>query len=195
MGAGHPCKDDIYSAVVNHYFVDIDFVCKQLQAVPTTTDSLMFLVYSVFALACESFGRTPEDTRLVSGIVFRSIISDGKYARRIFSAYEPVQEKMIRCFEEAQKRGKIVVPQDNSWMLFWFCHHLALYLGLLLKAESQIIDYRQGGRRIHLEAVRFCLRGIGVKESLLSKIKLESYSAKLEYLMSDLSSGPYRGQP
>ena len=174
-------KYDLFTEVINHYFSGIALVCGQLQSVPTSTESLIFLVYALFALTFRSVKRNSNDARLISRIMIRSITGDGKYAKRVLSTYEPVHRKMVACYEEATRRGDVEAPQKNGWTLLWFCHHLAAYLGFLHNADPKIVDHCHDKETTHLEAVRVCLRGMGVSESvLLSVSDFGRFNAKLE---------------
>lgn len=161
-------KEALYEEVLEYYFGASEPIRQRLENEPTDTENLAFLIYILFAFVFRDVGREPEEARLTKRIMARSIMGDGVMAKRQICTYEMVQNKMRDCYNWAIDNGDVERPQERSWLLLWFNHHLAILLGLLQTSDQAVIDHGFDDGTIHLEAVRFCLRGLGVRESVIT---------------------------
>ena len=162
-----PSKEALYEEMLEYYFGSTEPIRKRLEDVPTDTHNLVFLIYTLVAFVFRDVGREADEARLMKRIMARSIMGDGVMAKRQMCNYEIVQRKMQSCYEAAIAAGDVNRPQSNNWLRLWFSHHLAVMLGLLQTSDSPVIEHGADDMTIHREAVRFCLRGLGVKEAVI----------------------------
>lgn len=177
-------KEALYEEVLEYYFGASEPIRQRLENEPTDTERLAFLIYILFAFVFRDVGREPEEARLTKRIMARSIMGDGVMAKRQICTYEMVQHKMQACYDWAVEQGDVDRPQVHSWVHFWFSHHLAVLLGLLQTSDQVVIDHGVDDRTIHLEAVRFCLRGLGIRESVINGFgDFETFEARTEEIL------------
>ncbi len=163
-----PSKEALYEEMLEYYFGASEPIRKRLEEVPTNTENLAFLIYTLIGFVFRNIGRDEDEARLTKRIMARSIMGDGVMAKRQICNYEMVQRKMQACYEWAVQAGDVDRPQSSNWIQLWFTHHLAIMLGLLQTSDAPVIEYGADDLTIHRETVRFCLRGLGVKESVIA---------------------------
>lgn len=163
-----PSKEALYEEMLEYYFGASEPIRKRLEAVPANTENLAFLIYTVIGFVFRNIGRDEDEARLTKRIMARSIMSDGVMAKRQICNYEMVQRKMQTCYEASIEAGDVDRPQSLSWLHLWFTHHLAIMLGLLQTSDAPVIEYGADDGTIHRETVRFCLRGLGIRDSVIA---------------------------
>lgn len=163
-----PSKEALYEEMLEYYFGASEPIRKRLEEVNTDTGNLVFLIYTLIGFVFRNLGRDDDEARLTKRIMARSIMGDGIMAKRQMSNYEMVQRKMKACYEAAIAAGDVDRPQTENWLHLWFTHHLAITLGLLQTSDTPVIEHGADDLTVHREAVRFCLRGLGLKESVIA---------------------------
>jgi len=163
-----PSKEALYEEMLEYYFGASEPIRNRLEQVPCDTENLAFLVYTVFAFVFRDVGRDADEARLMKRIMARSIMGDGVMAKRQVCNYEMVQRKMQACYEAAIAAGDVDRPQEKNWLHLWFGHHVAIMLGLFQTSDEPVIEHGADDMTIQREAVRFCLRGLGLKESVIA---------------------------
>lgn len=164
-----PGKEALYAELENHC-VEANAVGAPLLdgATPSTATLVMgvaVLVQAVFP----GIGtrQSHEDTKR---LVTSSLIGDGQFAKafldRHIKPWIDVFEKSLRA---AMAAGDIEEGVHTGKTEIWFVHHLANTLHLISLPEAGVVDYGMTQEELVECAVRFLLRGLGLKNAAIDR--------------------------
>jgi hypothetical protein len=97
-------------------------------------------------------------------------VEDGTFARRFIERIPArLVGKLEDCIRAAAAHHDLDTDQHHPDLAGWFAHHLAITLMLHHLAEAPAVDYGVSRPTLVEEAVRFALRGIGLKEAAIRR--------------------------
>ena len=142
-------------------------VSNHLQALKPSTATLIIMVDSLMSQVVES---AYFEGAVLGRLAVRSLLEDGEFVR---SLLKPFANNWVAVFEKCLKKAAAngdlrespAIPDVSAW----FVHHIAFGLMLHLAPKSSPIDYNVPKYRLIQEAVRFALRGIGLKEEAIQR--------------------------
>jgi hypothetical protein len=103
-------------------------------------------------------------------LLFHSLLGDAKYARAHFGKIRKIlEDKINACFDAAVLNGEIDRNHLGKSSRMWFSHHLAMALNLCHMSGEPAFEYDMSKEELAEQAVLFCLRGIGMTESIIEK--------------------------
>jgi AcrR family transcriptional regulator len=140
---------------------------ESLKAVQPSTVVLITMVESLIRQVIE--GRSLYFDDAVGRLTIRSLLEDGGFARTIL---KPFMNTWIatfeRCLKQAAATGDLAEFPRTPHVRAWLVHHVAFGLMLHVCSETPV-DYDVPRPTLIQEAVRFALRGIGLKEDPINR--------------------------
>jgi AcrR family transcriptional regulator len=104
-------------------------------------------------------------------LMIRSLAEDGEFARlfiaRLATGWVP---KVAECIRSAVASGEAVSEPSLPELGGWFTYHLAATILLHLLPETPVVDYGVPREQLVEQAVRFALRGVGLKEETIQRL-------------------------
>src|SRR5262249_19472428 len=97
-------------------------------------------------------------------------LEDGEFARS-FIRQVPARlvAKLDESIQAAAAAGDLMSTAGPGRLAGWFTHHLAIMLMLQHLPAPPAVDYGVSRASLIREAVRFALRGIGLKEAAIRR--------------------------
>jgi AcrR family transcriptional regulator len=145
---------------------------RELMAMEPSTATLVRVVHSFYVLMVGERPRTvaESDASVLARLMFRSILEDGEFARHFIRRVPShLVAKIGQCLSAAVAAGDLVGSPAPLNLPGWFAHHLAVMLFLNHLADPPVIDYGVSRATLVEQAVRFALRGIGLKEEAIQR--------------------------
>jgi hypothetical protein len=100
----------------------------------------------------------------------QSLLSDGTFARTVLERFRLVLlEYFSESIRAAAKAGDLKKGVKAAHLNMWFAHHLALALKLLVLPGEPVADYGAAYEDTVDQAVRFVLRGLGLRNAAIRK--------------------------
>lgn len=146
-----------------------------------STSTLVLLVHALaHKLIVELPRRKDED--LVLQMALRSLLEDGVFARMMSAHFaESWLPKFSASVAAAKKSGDLVPGGVRPDLAAWFLHNLAVMIALQNLPRRAAIDYAAEPNELVAQAVRFSLRGLGLKESAITR----HYNPKALAMLAD----------
>ena len=162
-------KEELYSELQKSCLSALTRIAERLVKLEPSTSSLVLAVHYMIGTivrTCELGERHADLRRLLLG----SLASDGEFARGFFQAnltrYLP---KLVEFVEAAERVGDMVAPVSHAGLRVYFSHHIAAMIGNTHLPRPVALDYGVDSEVLLEEAVRFALRGLGLKEAAISR--------------------------
>jgi AcrR family transcriptional regulator len=166
-----PTKEALYSAmlVVCCNAQDHDRI-ERINALPPSASTLVLLVHFLVSKLVGKGVNREEEQIIQNRLVLRSLAEDGEFARvlleRIAAHWVP---RVSECLEAAIADGdasRVVAAR----LAGWFTQHLAAMILVYLLPATPIVDYGVSHEQLVEQAVRFCLRGMGLREESIQRL-------------------------
>jgi AcrR family transcriptional regulator len=164
-----PTKAALYEAI-QQLGCQVDPALDALNALPPSTATLVEMVQAMFQHivfgALEDVGASKIRQRLM----LQSLLEDGEYARVLLSR---VGVRCLPIFEAsliaARAAGDVRGPRVDPLNAFWFAGHVAAQIAHGRLPASEVIPYTGTIEAVTADAVRFCLRGIGLSDEAIER--------------------------
>jgi AcrR family transcriptional regulator len=177
-----PSKDALYAAVQASFTGErgSDRFARLASLEPSTA-TLVRIVHTFYASLLPPQGLDDSsDQAVLARLMFRSLTEDGEFARSfLLRVGSGLVAKVEECILSAARSGdldeggRLVPPR----LAGWFSHHLIVMLLLGHLSRPPIVDYGATPTTVVEQAVRFALRGIGLKgEAILRDYRPEEWS-------------------
>ena len=164
-----PAKDALYAQLERH--------CVDAKAVGTSllggaTPSTATLVTGVAVLVQAVFpgigdADSHDDTKR---LVTSSLLDDGRFARAFLDRnVRPWIDLFAACLDAAKAAGDVEEGVQAGKAELWFVHHLATTLHLVALSGGDVVDHGVGREELIASAVRFLLRGLGLKQAAVDR--------------------------
>jgi len=161
-----PSKESLYDAIGGYHLQDKEThpELERVLAMPPSTRRLVLSVQYLVTHIAE-----PRND-LFARLMAHSLLSDGVFTRTVLERF---QMEMLEFFSEsiraAAKSGDLKKGVKPSHLALWFAHHLALALKFLVLPGSPAADYGKSYAEVVDQAVRFVLRGLGLRNAAIKK--------------------------
>ena len=137
-----------------------------------STSTLVHIIY--FMTAAIAFGEGHKSDYLshdnLHRLLANSYLDSGHFARMFLGEHIHIWEEILdRCFEASMEAGDMLEDWIDTKDRWWFCHHLAVALGFLNLPDEKVIEYGASADKLLDQAVRFCLRGMGMKDEAIKR--------------------------
>ena len=162
-----PSKKEIYKAIQDYCCTNLDDHKQWLTSLPNSTKSLVSCVEMFMDVAFRASAANSSDKDF-SRLMFNSLLDDGEFAR-IFheSGCNPWRAKVKLCLEAAIQVGDVTLKEEPANLSSWFVQHLHVGAIILNMPSQRVVQYENSFDDMAKVAVRFCLRGLGLKEELI----------------------------
>jgi AcrR family transcriptional regulator len=167
-----PSKEALYGAMLATYTGESDpDGFRDLMALPPSTATLVRVVHSFYARLIEKRGQPPGvDDAILARLMAHSLTEDGEFARLFL---RKVSSRLVfrleACLPAAAAAGDLDDGSGPHQLTCWFTHHLAVTLLQYHLADQPVIDYGVPKATLVEQAVRFALRGIGLKPEAIRR--------------------------
>jgi len=163
-----PNKAALYEAI-QRFGCQIDPALAEMNALAASTATLVDMVQAMFQHIVFGAFADPATARIRQRLVLQSLLDDGEYARillsRVAASCLPI---FTSSFAAAKEAGDVHGDMDPR-NAFWFAGHIASQIANVRLPESEIIPQRGTLEEITAEAVRFCLRGMGLSQAAIER--------------------------
>jgi TetR/AcrR family transcriptional regulator, transcriptional repressor of aconitase len=165
-----PTKVALYEAI-QQLGCQVDPALDELSALEPSTATLVGMIEAMFQHIVFGAFDDPGTAKIRQRLMLQSLLEDGEYARvllsRICGRCLPVfSASLAAARASGDLRGDEVDPQNA----FWFAAHVACQIAHGRLPESSVIPYSGKVETVTAEAVRFCLRGIGLKDAAIDRL-------------------------
>ena len=163
-----PNKAALYEAI-QRFGCQIDPALAEMNALAASTATLVDMVQAMFQHIVFGAFADPATARIRQRLVLQSLLDDGEYARillsRVAASCLPI---FTSSFAAAKEAGDVHGDMDPR-NAFWFAGHIASQIANVRLPECEIIPQRGTLEEITAEAVRFCLRGMGLSQAAIER--------------------------
>jgi AcrR family transcriptional regulator len=167
-----PNKEALYEAVQSAFFREQESETRSdWLALEPSSAALVWIVHGFYINLIDPVGKEVKlDRAILARLMFRSLVEDGEFAR-LFIRRIPAQlvKKIEDCIQAAAAANDLDTSPRHLNLAGWFTHHLAITLMLHQLTKVSVVDYGVPRARLVEEAVRFALRGIGLKEEAIRR--------------------------
>jgi AcrR family transcriptional regulator len=167
-----PNKEALYSAMHSTFLRDQDSPAPgQMSAMRPSTETLVHIVNEFYRVLIEEGEPAKKrEQAILARLIFRSLMEDGEFARLFLRRVAlGLISRIEQCIPAALAAGDLDTVPVHQAILSWFTHHLAVTLMLHQLQSPPVIDYGVTNPELIEEAVRFALRGIGLKEAAIRR--------------------------
>lgn len=162
-------KDELYSELQRACLSSMTRVAERMVALEASTATLVMAIFYManqILRACELGARQSDLRRLM----LNSLAGDGDFARGFLEAnvgrYMP---KLVECLGAAHRAGDLMTPVEPAALRLWFCHHLMATIGNIHLPQPPAVDHGVDTDTLIDEAVRFALRGLGLRPEAIAR--------------------------
>lgn len=144
-------------------------IIKSLEpSTSTLVNSVHFLMSVVFIGEQEESLAETDPHLYIPRLISQSLLEDGTFARTFWDTHiELWTEKWEACVVASEAAGDMVNPGVAPVMRWWFTHHIAMGLRIVHLPPQPAVDYGFDRMEILDQAVRFSLRGFGLKDEAI----------------------------
>lgn len=166
-----PTKEALFAAMQESCCDEQDVgLLERLTALEPSASTLVLLVHFLVSRILTGCAARDEDQTVPTRLMLRSLASDGEFARswliKLGSVWIP---KVEECVTAAVDAGEAVDVRLPRGLRGWFAQHLAAMLATNLLPETPVVDYGVTRDKLVEHAVRFALRGMGLKEEAVRR--------------------------
>ena len=161
-------KEALYAELENHC-VEAHAVGNYLfQGAPPSTETLVIGVAVVVQSVFLGIG-TRESHEDSKRLITASLLGDGQFAKAFLDRHmKPWIGFIEDSLQAARSAGDIEEDVHTAKAEIWFIHHLANTLHLISMPTTDIVDYGTNQDKLTESAVRFLLRGLGLRNSTIN---------------------------
>lgn len=161
-----PSKLALYRAVLRQAFREQDDNWTALAFRHKGAEGIIKNLYGYFtAITAENEGIPQEGFRLT----LASLASDGVFARLIYRRSQRIYKRAVeRVYEEARANGDLTGTPISVGNLTMFHEHIGTMMMALTHPKSLATPYSNSGDELVRDAVRFCARGLGLKDDVIT---------------------------
>ena len=164
-----PTKVALYEAI-QQLGCQVDPALDELSALVPSTATLVSMVQSMFQHIVFGAFDDPVIAKIRQRLMLHSLLEDGEYARVLLSR---VCERCLPVFSASLKAasdsGDLSRDHLEAKNAFWFAAHVACQIAHGRLPDSTVIPYSGSIEKVTAEAVRFCLKGIGLTDGAIER--------------------------
>lgn len=164
-----PSKEDLYRAIGTSHFADRDLHpgFDRLVAMEPSTERLVLVVQYLVAHVAEA-----EDDTEFPRLMARSLLGDGAFAAAVFRQLDrnlrPLVEQSLAAARRAGDLVETSGPGRDDAAL-WLVQFLAFGMRLFSLPGTVVVPWKASRSERADAAVRFALRGVGVKSEAIER--------------------------
>jgi AcrR family transcriptional regulator len=166
----YPSKEALYTAMLASYEVETSSDGgPPTRPAEVSTASLVRTVHGFYSRMIEKQGQPAGfDDAILARLMFRSLTEDAEFARSFLRRVSSrLVARLEECVPAAVEAGDLVADIGHHALLGWFTHHLGVTLLLHHLPDPPAVPYGVSRPVLVEQAVRFALRGIGLKEEAI----------------------------
>jgi AcrR family transcriptional regulator len=178
-----PTKEALYAAMQLSCCGGEDSEKKQqLCDLEPSAATLVLLVHLLVSHMLGGRFAGDDDEAVQNRLVLRSLAEDGDFARMFFQGMPSHWvDKVEECIKAAVRAGDAVGGLVRPSLSGWFAHHVAAMLMMQMLPSKPVIDLGVSRPKLIEQAVWFMLRGMGLKEEVITRC----YDPKVLAQLSD----------
>jgi len=166
-----PTKEALFGAMqVSCYDAQYHGKLDELMELEPSAETLVLMVHYLVAHVVRGIVARDSDMVTYSRLMLRSFAEDGDFARlmlqRPMATWMP---KCEACLDAAIQAGEAVAGLKASQRAGLFAYQLATMIRTYLQPEMPLLDLGVPHETLIEEAVRFILRGMGLKEETIQR--------------------------
>lgn len=163
-----PTKSALYQEMLRSG-CSADPALERLKSLEPSTRTLIDMMhFMVHHLVLGMFGGSAERVTR-HRLVVSSFLEDGEFARLVFDwVAGEVLPKFEASLAAAARAGDLVEQPIAPANAFWFAEHVAAMLAYARLPNGAVVPYDGDTAAVVIQAVRFVLRGIGLKDSVIA---------------------------
>lgn len=171
-------KEEIYDSLELLCLEQVDALKNVVKRLDTGTDSLIMLTYLLIRAIsfCKEPGQKakPKESgpsEILLRLMGYSFLEEGRFARVLVdNCIGAIFDHWHACYRKALVAGDLNVTKADPTQL-WIAYESMIGMGLFVLPGRQLIDKVKDSESGAKSATTFLLRAIGVKESVILKIK------------------------
>jgi AcrR family transcriptional regulator len=163
-----PTKSGLYQDMLRSG-CSADPALERLRTLEPSTRTLVHMMhFMVYHVVVGAFG-DPAEREPRQRLVVNSFLEDGEFARLVFDwIATEVFPKFASSIEAAERAGDLVASAIDPANRFWFAQHIAAMLAYARLPGRTVVPYAGDTPAVIAQAVRFILRGIGMKDEVIA---------------------------
>lgn len=164
-----PDKVALYGAIQESCFKEEGAkLAERLESLEPSTSALVFLVHDLISHVLG--GRPDDGEHLFLRLVLRSLMDEGEFTRlAIQGAPSQWVKKVAECVHAAHQAGDMVGRPVHPGLAGWMVHQLVSGIMIHMLPRPAVVDYGVPHDELVSQAVRFCLRGMGLREEAIQR--------------------------
>jgi AcrR family transcriptional regulator len=155
---------------------------ERIGALEPSASTLVLLVHFLVSRSVDGSDSRADELTIQNRLMLRSHAEDGEFARlllrKLATDWIP---KVQDCVRAAIASGEAVDCGVPAKLGGWFTHHLAAHIVISALPPHPVVDYGMPRKRLIEHAVRFALRGMGLKDQAIRRY----YNPKALALFAD----------
>jgi AcrR family transcriptional regulator len=163
-----PTKDALYQDMLRSG-CSADPALERLKTLEPSTSTLIHMMhFMVYHFVVGGFG-DPGEHEPRMRLVVNSYLEDGEFAKLVFEwVAAEVYPKFAASIEAAERAGDLAAIAVAPVNRFWFAQHVASTLAHARLPGRTVVPYEGGTDAVIGQAVRFILRGLGMKDEVVA---------------------------
>ena len=165
-----PSKAALYEEILRRG-CRADPALERLTSLEPSTSTLIYMVHFMFVqFVVGAFG-DPTVLDVRHRLMVNSFVEDGEFARLVFDmVFEQIYPKFQASLEAAGRAGHLAPTPGSFENSFWFGHHVAAMIAYARLPGRSTVPYRGDTNEVIADAVRFVLRGFGVRDEVVAAL-------------------------
>jgi AcrR family transcriptional regulator len=166
-----PSKESLYAEIQAFVYRGRDQILQRLSALTPSTDTLVHVLYYVVRsnLVCCGTESVGMETR--QRMLLNSCLEDGSFARFMFhNRVCDYMNQISASVDAALAAGDLLASPGRRQNAIYFAYHLATMVSTMHLPGGPVVDYGAPREDLLHEVVLFSLRGMGLKESAISRL-------------------------
>jgi AcrR family transcriptional regulator len=143
---------------------------ERIGALEPSASTLVLLVHFLISRIVDGPASRADELTIQNRLMLRSHAEDGEFARlmlrKLATDWIP---KVAECLRAAIASGEAVDGGVPARVSGWFTHHLAAHIMFSALPPHPVVDYGLSRRKLSEHAVRFALRGMGLREEAIRR--------------------------
>jgi AcrR family transcriptional regulator len=184
-----PSKDALYEAVQDKCCTPHQTFETAFADLEPSTEKLVAMIFTMATIMVDQpKGLAFAD--MFPRLIMHSLVEDGTFARQFLSRNVGRNWPNIEaCLKAAQKNGDLEDDLPLN-MQFWLMHHTLVGLHMMCMPETPAIDYKLSKPRLIDAAMRYVLRGAGLKPEAIKRCyDFKVLNKKIQGLIAEISKG------
>jgi AcrR family transcriptional regulator len=145
---------------------DVSFLDRLHSLEPSASTLVLLVHFLVSRIVGQIAAR--DDRVIQNRLILRSLAEDGEFARLLFEKFVSAGwvPKVEECVRAAVAAGDAVAG-PSPHLAAWLTHHLAAAVLFHQLPDEPVVDYGVSREQLVEQAVRYCLRGIGLTDEAI----------------------------